>query len=224
MRSFGLSAFATLAFGLFCSAAPAPGNVGHAVANVGSRAIEARSNADVSTFGIRAAPAPPKCLDSIITEAVTDITAVIDDITKIKVKVTVKVITPYLAKVKAILTVAIGDCNSLVGVDTKAILTSVVGVLLDITGVAKLICSVIKIVIQLIQCVLGVVSLDIKDEVLAILLEIVDLLCQLVSCVLSLVGDVLGGLIAIVVSLLGGVTIKAIIDLNLTECISLLHL
>jgi len=247
MRSFALATFATLTFAFFCSAAPTPNDSADVSVAVTARSaaptpidgadvklsrdVDADINPNIlglitagAVVNARSIPANDKCLDGIITEVVDEITAVLGEITDLKVKITVKVLTPYLAKVKAILKLAIEKLKALEGLDVQGILTTVAGIVLDITGVAKLICTVIKVVIQLIQCVLGVVSLDIKDDIFAILLEIVELLCELLSCVLSLVGGVLGGVIAIAVSLLGGATIKAIMDLKLTSLIKALCL
>ena len=112
MRSFALTAFATLAFGFFCSAAPTPdssadANVSRdlvdtdftldvlalmgvdADVHIRSAAPTLNDGADVNLSRrlldaqLRSVPANHKCLDGIVTPLIEEIAAIVDEISEL---------------------------------------------------------------------------------------------------------------------------------------------
>jgi len=214
MRSFAITAFATLAFGLFCSAAPTPHDDGLV-----------KVDADVNAYvGVDVRSADDKCLGSILSGVVSSLEPIVEEITSLTVlECTVEKLEPIIAEVKDILVCAIGDLKGLEGLDIGSILKSVLGLVLDLDGVAGLLCSIIKAVVEIVKCILAIVTADVKGVVLPLLLELISLVVELLSCVLSLVGGVLEGLLSCVVKLLGDV-VTDILDLKLTALINILCL
>jgi len=195
MRSFAISAFATLAFGVFCSAAPTP-------------LIDATVDVDVLSLidvdvlvDARSVP-EDKCLGSVLDGVVSAVSPIVEEIENIKTPLTADVLIPLLTEIKVILAAAVKDVNGLLGLPIGDILKTVTGTVLDVKGLAALICAVLKLVLNLVDLVLGLVDSVVKGEIISLVNEIVDLLAQLLSCILKLVGGILFGLIKEVLALI----------------------
>jgi len=200
MRSFALAAFASLTFGLFCSAAPTP--IANTDALALKRSVEVPSVFERSIVEARGGDEDKNTLSYILNGVVHDVEVIVE-----KIKVvdhTVEALTPLLEEVKEILVCAIAAVKGLVGLDLGKILKDVVtGLVLDVKGLAALIADVLRVVLCLLELVLSLVTDIVKGGLLPLICEIVSLLAELVSCILDLVGGLLVGLIAEVLLLVG---------------------
>jgi len=207
MRSFALSVFASLAFGIFCSAAPTPAGIS---TNVIARDLELPAE-------------DSKCLESVLSGVVIELSPIKEQITQLNtVVVTVDLVEPILADIKGILECAIVDVKALAEIDINVALHSVTtGVLLDVKGVAVLLSGVLHIVCFLLQLVLQIVTGAVKDTVLPLVLEILCLVGDLVAVVLSLVACLLTGVLAALLPLIGDL-VSFIYVLNVKTLIEIL--
>jgi len=202
MRTFALSVFATLAFGIFCSAAPLPAT-GVAI-DVGDT-IDVDLDLDLGgPVDRRDAETPTKdiTLEITLNGIVSDVSKVGDKIADLKEGVTVDVLEPLLEDVKDILEGAIKVVKSLLDGSAEKALTTATGELLDVKTVAQLIANVVRVVLLLLKAVLDLVSGTVKDEVLPLLRKIGELLGDLLYLVLQLVGKLLSGVLLAVVALI----------------------
>ena len=165
MRSFILSAFATLAFGIFCSAAPTP-VAGLIDADVVAEAdvlglVYVGADVDVHVRG-----ESPQSLQTILTGASSKVSPYADKISKSLFarillrsvsdsvhfhsegldasECTVEILTPLLEDVKEILVEVVADVKALVGVAVDDILASDDGIL-DVDGLAKLLADLLHV-------------------------------------------------------------------------------
>jgi len=223
MRSFALSAFATLAFGLFCSAAPTPIEADIAVAVGSLLDIDVAAAVELNNGVLRRDTEVPtedtECLEGVLTYVVGAVDSIVEKITSLETGVTVDILSSHLGEVEDIFNTAIKLVEELdIEVCLKSITT---GDLLDVADVADLIASLLRVVMNLLKCVLGLVTGAVKEEVLPLLLKIVDLLCKLLSLVLDLVGHLLSGVIAAVLERITDL-IPFIIECDLKSLIGLL--
>lgn len=245
MRSFAITAFATLAFGIFCSAAPAP-LVGREIAKVDVD-VKVRSSSSGSSSE---SPSLEDCLDKVVT----DVTKIVEEISQFLLyaacilflinylpaalkpeECTVEILEPLLEDVVEILEFAVSEVKDLVDLDITALL----GGLLDIGGLCKLIADVIcvrefsllsylelisfvfQLIVKLVELVIKIVTDLVKADLEALLDKIISLLCELLTCIFNLLGSLLGEVLSILIGLLGDV-VQLIISLKLTELIKVL--
>lgn len=204
MRSFTLSALATLAFGIFCSAAPTPSGL--------------------PAVGIvaRDAPVPNDTLQSALSDAASAIDPLVDQISKLHtVEATVQVVTPILNEAIEHLEDAVNRIQALVKIPVDDALRIADGALLDVADVADLVVSVIRGVLALLQGVLALVNSAVWGQVLPLVLQIVQLVGQLLAAVIELVASVLTGLVDDIVDRIEDL-IPVILDLNAREILVIL--
>jgi len=206
MRSFTLSVFATLAFGLFCSAAPTPAGV--------PPVLQAR--------GDEVPAENSKCLDGILDGLVDAISPIADKISHLQtVEATGECLTPILVEVNELIVTAVSDVKA-IPVE-KALVSITEGVLLDVGMVVGCLSSVLHVVFLLIQCVLGLVAVTVKGEILPLVIDIVCSIGDLLTAVLDLVGDLLPGIIAALRLLIGDI-VDCILSLGVEVVIKILCL
>jgi len=182
MRSFTLSAIATLAFGLFCSAAPTP------------VAIPQARGVDVSS-------GDGKCLDGILNDVVNSITPIANEIYNLKAEdATVECLTPYLKEIKVIIDGAVCDIKEIPL--EEALVSIVKGVILDVDIIVKCLSAVLHVVFLLLKFILGLVGALVWHEILPLVVAIVCSVADLLAAVLALVGKELVGIIACLLPLI----------------------
>jgi len=207
MRSFTFAAFTSIAFGIFCSAAPTPS--GLPTVNLPPVAVAARD----TTVPVPAAETPS--LQSLITDATTSLKPLADRVSGLNtVEAVEDVLGPILQDIIDILKCVVTGVDNLANIPVEeSLLDITTGVELDVQGVVGLVVSLLTIVLTILQTILTLVTGTVKENVVPLVDEIAELLGTILCGVLKLVGDLVTDVLDDVLQLISGL-IPFILDLN----------
>jgi len=210
MRSFTLSALATLAFGIFCSAAPTPGGLP-------SVAVAARDT-----------PAPVEAdqtLVAVLTTASSSLNPLVEQVANLHTVGAVgdaveDLVLPILQNALGIVQCAVAGVQKLQGLPIEEVLYDVeLSVVLDVAGIVNIVYPVVQLVVTILANVLTLVDGRVLPLVVAILASLVELL----TGVLGLVGDFAAQVIILLAQEIQGL-IPAILTLGGTNLLALLQI
>lgn len=169
------------------------------------------------TGGYKTVPGNTKDVQTIIVDLTVDVTLIVQPLLFItKDNCTVEYVTPVVEELKAVLTIAIGNLNIIVGGLVGGVLT-LVGI--TVAELAGLIFVLLKIIFAALACVLKVVGAADKAVIVALLCEV----AKLVAVLLKIILGVVGGLLVVLLPLVGGI-LKVCVDLGVIDIFAVIGL
>jgi phage-related protein len=213
MRYFALSAFTSLAFGIFCSAAPTPS--GLPAINLPPVAVAARDTT--------VPPEDAPTLQSVLAAATEAVGPLADETSKFHTVPPVEdLVLSILGQVIVILETAVDGLEKLASTPVKDSLDgTVTGVQMDVGEIVQQIVPLLEGVVTLVQDVLTCVDETVVADVLPLVKQITVLLAQILSAVLVLVGDLATQVIEGVVAAIQGL-IPTIVNLSAGELLAII--
>jgi len=214
MRSFTLSALATLAFGIFCSAAPTPGGL-PAVA-VAARDTPAPVEADQTlqyVFATASDSLSPLVAQVADLNTVGAVDGAIQD-----------VVIPLLGDVVDILQCLLAGIAKLQGLPVQQTLINIeTGVELDVAGIVETVLPVVKGVLTILVGIIRLVGGTVTGSVLPLVLSVVGFLVQVLTAVLGLIGILADDVIAFLAEEIGDL-VTFLPSLGAYDLLNLLHI
>jgi hypothetical protein len=208
MRSFALSAFTSLAFGIFCSAAPTPSSAPSL--SLPPVPVAAR---DITVPG-----ANPQTLQSVLIVATDAINPLVDEVATLHTAEGVEdLLRPILEKLVVVLETAVSGVEGLANIPVEESLVDLTtDVQLDLGGIVKLVAPLLELVLTLLKNVVDLVGGTVEPDLLSLMTKIATLLAQLLTSVIILVGTIVTGVAADVLKQLDAL-IPFILTLNVEE-------
>lgn len=205
MRSFALSALASIAFSVFCSAAPTPNYL---------PVIEVRTP-PVATPDAPATPDGAKTLQSVCDEATASLSALKAQVLALNTaQAVLENVDPIVRQLQVVVTTTVDGVKVLASMPSETVLQDVsTGVILDVTGIVNVVAPVVKGVLEIVVAVVTLVGSEVKTVILPLVLEILESLAELLTCVIQIVGDLAAEVIAGVLQVVKDL-IPTVLDLS----------
>ncbi|KAF9792707.1 hypothetical protein BJ322DRAFT_1215693 [Thelephora terrestris] len=212
MRFFALSALTSIAFGVFCSAAPTPVPNGVQALDIPSAPLAARD-----------APAPSN-LKCVLDGAAVSLAPIVEAVAELHTAVDVEVtLATLLAEVVVIIQTTIAEVTALVGTTEQLLFDDVAGVVMDVEAIVACILGVLKPILTILACVISLVGATLTGQILPLVGQILDLVLALLNAILAIVGAFAADVICLLVQELGAL-VSVLVKLGATALCVLLHI